>query len=199
MSDSLIRTAAVTDTEQCLSVLTLAFESDPPCRWVWPDPQQYREAFPLFAQAFGGGAIDRGTAQYYEGFSGVALWLPPGEAPDEESLIGIIQDTVSDEQKDAMFSMFEQMDGYHPDEPHWYLPLIGVDPVNQSRGIGSALLQHVLDQCDRQRTLAYLEATSTRNVPFYARHGFEAIGNIQVADSPMIVPMLRRPRGGRLS
>jgi hypothetical protein len=34
------------------------------------------EAFPRFARAFGGGAINLGTAQYYEGFSGVALWLP---------------------------------------------------------------------------------------------------------------------------
>ena len=26
----------------------------------------------------GGGAIDLGTAHYYEGFSGAALWLPTG-------------------------------------------------------------------------------------------------------------------------
>jgi ribosomal protein S18 acetylase RimI-like enzyme len=93
-----------------------------------------------------------------------------------------------------MFSMFEQMDAYHPGEPHWHLPLIGVDPASQNRGIGSALQRHVLDQCDRQQLLAYLEATSPRNVPLYERHGFEALGSIQVADSPPIVPMLRKPR-----
>ncbi len=60
-------------------------------------PQQYLEAFPRFARAFGGGAIDHGTAHYYEGFSGVALWLPPGAAPDEESLVKVIEDTVGDE------------------------------------------------------------------------------------------------------
>ena len=95
MSDSLIRTATAADAEQCMAVLTLAFSSDPPCRWAWPDPQQYLEAFPRFARAFGGGAIDLGTAHYYEGFSGVALWLPPGIAPDEESLVRVIQDTVA--------------------------------------------------------------------------------------------------------
>jgi GNAT superfamily N-acetyltransferase len=194
MSDSLIRTATVADAERCLAVLTLAFGSDPPCRWAWPDPQQYLEAFPRFARAFGGGAIDLETAHYYEGFSGIALWLPPGAAPDEESLVRVIQDTVADKLRDAMFSMFEQMDAYHPGEPHWHLPLIGVDPASQNRGIGSALQRHVLDQCDRQQLLAYLEATSPRNVPLYERHGFEALGSIQVADSPPIVPMLRKPR-----
>jgi len=106
MSDSLIRAATAADAEQCVAVLTLAFSSDPPCRWAWPDPQQYLEAFPRFARAFGGGAVDLGTAHYYEGFSGVALWLPPGAALDEESLVGVIQDTVAPARKDAMFAMF---------------------------------------------------------------------------------------------
>ncbi len=86
VSDPFIRTATPADAERCLAVLTLAFACDPPCRWAWPDPQQYLEAFPCFARAFGGGAIEHRSAHYYEGFSGVALWLSPGAAPDEASL-----------------------------------------------------------------------------------------------------------------
>jgi GNAT superfamily N-acetyltransferase len=194
MADSLIRTAATADAERCLAVLALAFGSDPPCRWAWPDPQQYLEAFPRFARAFGGGAIENGTANYYEGFSGVALWLPPGVTADEASLVSVIQDTVAAARKDAMFAMFEKMDAFHPQEAHWHLPLIGVDPAHQGKGIGAVLLRHVLNACDDQKVLAYLEATSPRNVPLYERHGFEALGSIQVADSPPVVPMLRKPR-----
>jgi GNAT superfamily N-acetyltransferase len=175
-------------------MLALAFGSDPPCRWTWPDPQQYLEAFPLFARAFGGGAIEHGTAHYYEGFSGVALWLPPGVSPDEASLVRVIQDTVAPARRDAIFALFEQMDAFHPREAHWHLPLIGVDPAHQGKGIGSVLLSHVLNACDSQKVLAYLEATSPRNVPLYERHGFEVLGSIQAADSPPIVPMLRKPR-----
>jgi GNAT superfamily N-acetyltransferase len=175
-------------------VLALAFGNDPPCRWAWPDPQQYLEAFPRFARAFGGSAIEHGTAHYYEGFSGVALWLPPGGAPDEASLAQVIQDTVADERKDAMFAMIEEMDARHPREPHWHLPLIGVDPAHERKGIGSALLRHVLNVCDDQKVLAYLEATSRRSVTLYERHGFEPLGSIQVADSPPVFPMVRKPR-----
>jgi GNAT superfamily N-acetyltransferase len=194
MSERLIRTAKMSEAERCFAVLTLAFAADPAARWAWPDPQQYVDAFPRFTRAFGGGAVDAGTAHYVEGFSGVALWLPPGISPDEASLMRAIADTVADELKDAMFSMFEQMDAYHPHEPHWHLPLIGVDPVSQGRGYGSALLSRVLDECDRQRRLAYLEATSPRNVSLYERHGFAVLGTIQVGTSPPIFPMVRKPR-----
>jgi ribosomal protein S18 acetylase RimI-like enzyme len=194
MSDALIRTATAADAERCVAVLTLAFGSDPPCRWAWPDPQQYLEAFPRFARAFGGRAIDLGTAHYAEGFSGVAWWLPPGAAPDEASLVRVIQETVADARQDALFSMVEQMEAFHPRETHWHLPLIGVDPAHQGKGIGAALLRHVLSACDHQKVLAYLEATSPRNVLLYERHGFEALGSIQGADAPPVVPMVRKPR-----
>ena len=194
MSDTVIRTAAAADTERCLAVLTLAFDADPPCRWAWPDPQQYLEAFPRFARAFGGAAIEHGTANYHEGFSGVALWLSPGVTPDEASLISVVQDTIKGATKDAMFSMFEQMDAFHPREAHWHLPLVGVDPAHRGKGIGAALLRHVLNACDSQKLLAYLEATSWQNLRLYERNGFEALGTIQVADSPPVVPMMRKPR-----
>ncbi len=193
MTDSLIHTATAADVEQCLTVLTLAFSSNPICRWAWPDPQRYLKAFPRFAQAFGGRAIEHGTANYYDGFSGVALWLPPGVAPDGTSLGGVIQDTVGAERKDAMSSLFEQMDVFYPREAHWHLSLIGVDPAHHRKGIGSALLSHVLNTLDGQMVFAYLEASSSQNVPLYERHGFEVLGNIQVADCPPIVPMLRKP------
>jgi GNAT superfamily N-acetyltransferase len=190
----MIRTATVADAERCVAVLTLAFGSDPPCRWTWPDPHQYLEAFPRFARAFGGRALELGTAHYAEGFSGVALWLPPGVTPDEASLVQVIQATVTAAQQDALFAIFEQMEAFHPQEAHWHLPLIGVEPAHQGQGIGAALLRHVLSTCDTQKVLAYLEATSARNMLLYERHGFEALGRIQVADAPPVVPMVRKPR-----
>jgi ribosomal protein S18 acetylase RimI-like enzyme len=188
MSGPFILTARAPDAERCFAALTLAFGCDPPCRWAWPDPQQYLEAFPRFARAFGSSAIGHGTAHYYHGFCGVALWLSPGRAPDEASLVKVIEDTVADERKGAMFSILEQMDAVHPREAHWHLPLIGVDPAHQGRGIGSALLSHALNVCDGQKVSVYLEATRPRNVALYKRHGFKAVGRIRAGDSPENYP-----------
>lgn len=96
-------------------------------------------------------------------------------------------------QKDAV-ALFEQMGRYHPQEPHWYLPFIGVDPFHQGKGYGSALMQNALIPCDRGQTLAYLESSNPKNISLYERHGFELLGTIQVGTSPPIFPMLRTPR-----
>lgn len=91
-------------------------------------------------------------------------------------------------------AVFERMGSYHPQEPHWYLPLIGVDPTHHGQGYGSALMQHALLSCDRDHTPAYLESSNPRNIPLYQRHGFEALGTIQARASPPLFPMIRKPR-----
>ncbi len=102
--------------------------------------------------------------------------------------------TVSATIRGDLFAVFEQMAKYHPSEPHWYLPLIGVDPAHQGKGHGSALMTYALRQCDFDHSSAYLESTNPRNVSLYRRHGFEVPGTIQVGASPPLVPMLRKPR-----
>ncbi|HEY7570547.1 MAG TPA: GNAT family N-acetyltransferase [Nitrososphaeraceae archaeon] len=85
------------------------------------------------------------------------------------------------------------MGNYHPSEPHWYLPLLGVDPLHHDKGFGSVLMQYALATCDRDNRIAYLESSNQRNIPFYERHGFEMLGTIQVNTSPSIYPMIRKP------
>lgn len=177
---------------RALAVLTLAFAGDPGVRWMFADPGQYLAYFPRFALAFGGRAFERDGAHQTACGRGVALWLPPGISPDDQALGALLEEALSPEIKGEAFGVFEQMAAYHPAEPHWHLPLMGVDPTAQGRGLGSMLLEHVLERCDRDRVPAYLEATSPRSAAMYERHGFEPLGVIRSATCPEIVPMLRR-------
>jgi ribosomal protein S18 acetylase RimI-like enzyme len=194
MTAQQVKTATQAEIDQCIAVIVLGFSSDPGVRWMYPDPHQYLENSPHFVRAFGGRAFEHGTAHYVDGFLAAALWLPPGVQPDEEALVGLVENSVPASHRGAVLGLFEQMGGYHPHEPHWHLPLIGTDPTQQGKGHGSALLRHALAVCDRQQMPAYLEATSERSVPLYQRHGFEILGTVQVGTSPPIFPMLRRPR-----
>jgi ribosomal protein S18 acetylase RimI-like enzyme len=106
----------------------------------------------------------------------------------------VFQRGVAESDQEQVFAVLEQMGSYHPSEPHWYLPLIGVDPTRQGRGYGSALLQHALRRCDEDQTLAYLESSNPANVSLYERHGFEVVGTIQAGASPTFYPMVRKPQ-----
>jgi GNAT superfamily N-acetyltransferase len=83
--------------------------------------------------------------------SGAALWLPPDQHPDEEALVELVKRGSAASAKAELFQVFQQMSSYHPQEPHWYQPLIGVDPLYQGGGIGSALLTYALAACDREK------------------------------------------------
>ena len=194
MATLTIKTATASDEAPTIDIVVLAFSADPAARWAWPEPQQYLQHFPSFVKAFGGNAFAHGSGYYVDDYAGAALWLPPDVHPDEEALFTLLQRTIPRQLQKDFFAVFEQMGRYHPREPHWYLPLIGVDPPQQGKGYGAALLQHALLPCDRDNKLAYLEATSRKSIPLYERHGFEVLGTIQVGASPPIFPMLRKPR-----
>ncbi len=194
MTTSTIKPATASDEAGVIGVLTLAFSSDPMARWSPPDAHQYLTHFPVIAKAFGGNAFAQGTAYFADGYAGAALWLPPGFNPDEETMTDVVERTAPDAIKTEIFGVFEEMGKYHPIEPHWYLPLIGVDPSKQGNGIGSALMKHALIRCDRDGSIAYLESSNPRNISLYKRHGFEVIDEIQVGGSPTLYPMLRKPR-----
>ena len=178
--------------EAAISVITLAFSTDPIARWTYPDPDQYLQFFPQFIRAFAGRSFEKGTAYLAPDFGGAALWLKPGVEPNEDELLGLIWESTSSEVQKDLFPMFEQMAAFHPDSPHWYLPMIGVEPSRQGSGVGSALIQHSLSNCDADAMPAYLESSSPRNIPLYERFGFEQIGVIRSGDAPPMFPMLRQ-------
>jgi ribosomal protein S18 acetylase RimI-like enzyme len=194
-----IRSAASDEIPRAVAAIVAAFITDPPARFAWPSPRDYLVAMPVATGEFAGSSFKHGTAYVSADFCGAALWLPPGVEPDGQALEKVFRDTAKPEHMDDLLATFEKMEKSHPREAHWYLPQIGVDPNAQGKGIGAALMRHALDRCDQERSLAYLEASKPQNIPFYQRHGFEVIGEIQVGSGPLITPMLRKPLGRNVS
>ena len=180
--------------EQTIATVVLAFSADPIARWFYPDPHQYLLHLPSFVRAFAGKSFEHNSAYCVNGYLGAALWLPPDVHPDESVLAALLQRTIPKENQQEIFAFTERMNSSHPSEPHWYLPMIGVDPAKQGNGYGSALMKHALARCDGEGKSAYLESSSPRSIPLYRQHGFELLGTIQVGSSPPLFPMLRKPR-----
>jgi GNAT superfamily N-acetyltransferase len=111
-------------------------------------------------------------------------------------LIAVIADSVAPGRHAEMLALFEAIDEVHPTEPHWYLPLIGVDADSQGYGLGAMLLRTTLALCDRDGLPASLETSNPGYIPFYERHGFRQREALCEGSCPPIVLMWRRPAHG---
>jgi ribosomal protein S18 acetylase RimI-like enzyme len=189
-----IQVANLGQATQVLSTTVLAFSTDNFVRWAVPDSHKYLTSYPEIFKVFIDAAIKSQTAYFAEGFSGAAIWIPSDVDVDSQAIAVAIQNLGPSPLNDFMGELFEKFTAFHPSEKHWYMPLMGVDPSCQGRGIGSALLKHSLEQCDHLKQLAYLEASNMQNRSLYERHGFETMGSIQVGTSPELFPMIRQPR-----
>lgn len=133
---------------------------------------------------------------------GVAVWLPPGTHPSGlidnlrmlPSLRGMIHIGLSKARD--MATTEKNAEAHFPDEPVWYLQALGVSPEAQGQGIGTRLIQPVLDRADVQGDSCYLETGTERNVRFYERFGFEIReADVRLAPyGPTHWTMIRRPQ-----
>ena len=76
--------------------------------------------------------------------------------------------------------VYDRLQLAHPVAPHAYLGILGVDPEQQRRGYGAALLADWLRSVDEASLASYLETDRQSNVEFYARAGFEVQEELEV-------------------
>jgi GNAT superfamily N-acetyltransferase len=67
-----------------------------------------------------------------------------------------------------------------PQESHWHLGPVAVDPHQQGQGIGTAMLRAFCPIVDDRRSLSYLETDKSENVGFYEKFGFRVVGRAEV-------------------
>jgi ribosomal protein S18 acetylase RimI-like enzyme len=177
-----------------VGTIVAAFITDPIARFAWPAPHEHLHGMALCAREMAGPSIEHRAALVTADFRGAALWLPPDVHPNGEVFERIFRETIRGDRLDDVLGTFEKMGESHPEEPHWYLPMIGVEPNAQGQGLGGDLMRRAVARCDKEGMLAYLESSNPRNISLYRRHGFEVMFEIRIGAAPVVTPMLRRPR-----
>lgn len=204
-ADIEVRKADASDIDGLAGVLARAFDEDPVVTWFLREDAGRADAFQtFFAMAVRALTLPHDEVYTTADHLGAALWAPPGSwelGPDEvEELLPDLEAVFGPDKLDRSLRGMEAMDAHHPDEPHFYLLFLGVEPAMHSRGIGSALLRTVLRRCDEAGLPAYLEATSPRNVALYERHGFVVTDTLPLPDGgPPLWPMWRSVEGSTTS
>jgi ribosomal protein S18 acetylase RimI-like enzyme len=90
------------------------------------------------------------------------------------SVIGI--DRVS-----AVLKREAMIKSNHPKEPIAYLWFIGVNPQLQGKGVGSAFIKEVIQECEGKKRPIYLETSTEKNLPFYKKFGFEVFQSLKLS------------------
>ena len=189
-SEFQIRTGTWDDETNVGALMALAFAADPFVRWILPDPHEYVAESLKHAGVTTAPAFDKGTVYIIGDAYGAAVWVAPdakfqrNDAPAEGGA----------DMPEELGELVRKSGAYRPKEPHWYLAYIAVDPAHRGKGLGTALMNHSLDICDRDHMPAYLESTNAANLSIYKRHGFELLAEVQVGNSPMRYSMLRPTR-----
>lgn len=190
------------DVRDLSRTLARAFYDDPVMTWLLPDAKaRTAQLYRLFATMtrhhhLGHGGVE--VACDGPGIGAAALWDPPNQW--RESRRGQFAMTPTFIRVFGLRSMRgravqELMKRAHPEEPHWYLAVIGSDPSVRGKGFGQALMRSRLDRCDAECCPAYLESSKPENVPYYERFGFRVTREIQLPDGgPPLWAMWRTPR-----
>lgn len=192
-----VRKATTADLPAITGALSRAFDDDPVMEWLFPDPRKR----PRWTRAFFGTRARQLLSQEEvwttaDG-SGAALWAQPERwrqtLRETLEMLRKIGPGVGRRTVRGLHGL-HRVEHRHPDEPHWYLAVLGVDPSVQGNGLGSALLAPVLQSCDADGVPAYLESSKERNIAFYARHGFRVTEEMRMPKGPPLWLMWRDPR-----
>lgn len=180
-------------------VLARAFQDDPLMVHLLPDPARRGRGLPGFLGGLARCCLRYGEVHAAPGLAGVACWLPPGKhattwrhlrtgglaMPRQLGGVGLRRVL-------AVQAYLGREHARHAPEPHWYLYLLGVEPVRQGCGVGRALLTPVLARADATGVPCYLETQNPRNVGFYRRLGFRVMSDGVVPGTGLRVWTMRR-------
>ena len=135
--------------------------------------------------------------------NGFAVWLPFGFTGSKtlpflangglklilHSGLGIIGRLLTYE-KYAMNLKKEFTDNYD-----WYLYNLSIKKDAQGKGIASKLMRPMLQFCDDERMVAYLETNKEANVGLYQHYGFDLMKEEMIPKSPVMhYAMVRKPK-----
>lgn len=179
-----IRKLSIHETHQAGPVIADAMMVEPGFAAVLPDEDLRRDVLvPYMTNSIESAASHEtvfvAVDEDDDKILGVAIWGPPEAAPsanthatDGDNEVPEYLEGLDPEVVGGMKAYNEACREHYPDEPVWYLKLLGVDPAGQGKGIGSTLLRESLKELDRHGLPAYLETGTERNVRFYERFGF---------------------------
>ncbi len=177
-------------------MLARAFYDDPAVSWIFPNDRKRLAQTERFWSVRLRYMAPQEEVYVTDDLSGAAVWTLPDRWHVSLRETGELARMMLNRRLPTLLRGLLRLETAHPQGPsHFYLAVLGTDPPRQGQGMGTALMQPVLELCDREGLPAYLESSKERNIDFYSRFGFRVKGEVQLPKGPKMWPMWRDPAG----
>lgn len=193
-----VRHATPGDLPWMQDVLGRAFDDDPVWDWVLPPgiPRRHDRISTLM-RMFADAHLPDGEVYVTDDRTAAAVWCPEGkwEIPVSyfvRHAIPLLR--AIGLRRTPSLKVLLDVEKAHPKAPHYYLALLGTDPLHQGKGHGGRLIRPIVERADAEGLGCYLESSKDTNVPFYRRFGFEVTGQYDIKGGPTIWYMWRDAR-----
>lgn len=190
----ILRRASSADAAAVADVWAAAMTNEPMVRW--PLAERDAAIAPMFA-SLAADYVDGQVVWVDDDVRSAAAWLPPEMALDTTAFDERIMAAIAahtDDDGGHYFRFWTWVAEHMPEEPVWFLDVLGVTPSAQGLGLGSALVQHGLALADADGVAALLETGNPDNVDYYRRFGFDVWHQEAAPDGgPVVNFMMRRP------
>ena len=197
-----VRRATVDEIPELAATLARAFAHDPFYEFLAGDAPERNQRMRDGWNGFLRHATNALSHTYTtDDHVGVAVWHPPGYSgagfidslrllPSAARMaggIGRLRNVL------RAVAALEQRRRLHAPGPHFYLSVLGVEPERQGEGIGSSLMQPVLEMASGAEVPAYLETATGRNVLLYERAGFAVVEELTIPGTDIHGWLMLRP------
>jgi GNAT superfamily N-acetyltransferase len=202
MTEPAVRRAVRSDIPALAALLARAFDRDPFYAFLAGEGSERHarmgEGWTGILRFASAGLSETYTT---EDRAGVAIWLPPGYSGpsvlDSARLMPAIARLAGWRRLRTVSDALDALERHRHrlvSGPHFYLSALGVDPHRQGGGIGTLLMQPILERCDRASIPAYLETAVARNVLLYERLGFRVVEEMDLPRSDVHGWLMLRDR-----
>jgi hypothetical protein len=191
-----IRPTAPRD-ELLANVLGRAFHDEPNVVYVLPDERERRALLSSFFLKAIGIARLYGHVDTAPTIAGAALWFCPGrdftlaQMVQTQTVATPVNLRKSFKRYLKLTAGIEEVHHRLMSEPHWYLVALSLQPTEQARSIGNALIKPGLARADSYGLPCYLETFQESSLRFYEDHGFRIAGAGCIPGGPNFWAMIR--------
>lgn len=197
------------EIETTSKVLARAFQNDPLFAYCFPDPKTSNSKNVIHCEFMI--LIGMVSGEVYitsNNIEGVAVWHPHGiknqliNKPSKEiikRMQRVRKEDIADPHLFKMMMIVEEIANSIQNEyvniPHWYLSIIGVDPIYQGMGYANQLIKMKLTEIDKQNLPCFLHTENEKNLKIYEHFGFELIKEVKIPNADFyLYGMIRKKK-----